>query len=368
MGTDAQIKSQIVLLGIFQNNFPKMNWIPLVCFVVVGLSPQALASKCDEQKAPLCVADDLPTGKGPGRTKRAGPKPKPYDCHNCYVDAVGRSFAEADIWIPKCDPVGDWFILEQYNAVKNEAFCVDKYGNEHKGSRVKGAKVDCSKFKDNAHICSLYSDVGRCKAAFRKFFYNSNTGKCEPFVYGGCGGNANRFDSVAQCEQTCSNSGPNPAPGMKKCLQDKSKAKKLRKKYIPQCDKNGEYRAVQCFPKDKWCWCAQGNGNPVPKTFFNRNWSKAKKPNCKSFRNMKFKCDKSGSMDHPLDCSRYIMCSPSKVHQCICPKGQIFDTKLRLCNWANQAENRAVCKFKKPSRMDMGPWSINSNGQWTWGP
>lgn len=56
------------------------------------------------------------------------------------------------------------------------------------------------------HVCSLPVAHGTCRAAYPKIFYNSNTGKCEPFVYGGCGGNANRFDTVAQCQQTCSTS------------------------------------------------------------------------------------------------------------------------------------------------------------------
>merc|ERR1711970_392256 len=121
-------------------NSTKMNWIFFGCLVVVGLPALALASGCDKKEAPLCVSADVP------KTPEA--KPKPYDCNKCYIDAVARQFAEVDIWIPKCDPKGDWFVKEQYNKVKNEAFCITKYGDEFAGSRIKGNKVDCSKFPD----------------------------------------------------------------------------------------------------------------------------------------------------------------------------------------------------------------------------
>ena len=36
-----------------------------------------------------------------------------------------------------------------------------------------------------------------------KVFFNPATDACEPFSYSGCGGNANNFMSVAQCEAKC---------------------------------------------------------------------------------------------------------------------------------------------------------------------
>ena len=51
--------------------------------------------------------------------------------------------------------------------------------------------------------CNLPRAAGLCMAFFPSYFYNTQTGECESFVYGGCQGNANRFDSRMQCEQKC---------------------------------------------------------------------------------------------------------------------------------------------------------------------
>ena len=51
--------------------------------------------------------------------------------------------------------------------------------------------------------CNLPFETGPCRAAFRKIYFDASEGACKPFIYGGCGGNANRFDSVAECEAAC---------------------------------------------------------------------------------------------------------------------------------------------------------------------
>nr|AXL95648.1 conkunitzin [Conus ermineus] len=51
--------------------------------------------------------------------------------------------------------------------------------------------------------CNWPKETGPCRARFPSFFYDLNTGKCQDFIYGGCGGNANRFDTLDDCEQRC---------------------------------------------------------------------------------------------------------------------------------------------------------------------
>jgi hypothetical protein len=53
------------------------------------------------------------------------------------------------------------------------------------------------------NVCSLPSETGQCRALISRFFFNSQTGNCETFNYGGCGGNANNFSSLAECQNKC---------------------------------------------------------------------------------------------------------------------------------------------------------------------
>lgn len=57
--------------------------------------------------------------------------------------------------------------------------------------------------------CSAPSVTGPCEAAFASWYHDANTGICRPFTYGGCGGNANRYDSRADCQKACWGQGRN---------------------------------------------------------------------------------------------------------------------------------------------------------------
>jgi len=52
-------------------------------------------------------------------------------------------------------------------------------------------------------FCSLPSVKGQCRAAMPRFFFNPSSGRCEHFIYGGCGGNQNNFEDKSECEVTC---------------------------------------------------------------------------------------------------------------------------------------------------------------------
>lgn len=55
----------------------------------------------------------------------------------------------------------------------------------------------------DAGACGLPKVVGPCDAAIPRFWFNASAGRCEPFVYGGCGGNANNFNDIAACVAAC---------------------------------------------------------------------------------------------------------------------------------------------------------------------
>ncbi|XP_052506420.1 trophoblast Kunitz domain protein 1-like [Budorcas taxicolor] len=45
---------------------------------------------------------------------------------------------------------------------------------------------------------------GPCKDQLTRYFYNATAGYCKPFVYGGCEGNKNNFQTLSDCLVTCS--------------------------------------------------------------------------------------------------------------------------------------------------------------------
>ena len=51
--------------------------------------------------------------------------------------------------------------------------------------------------------CDLPAVVGDCDAAIPRFYFDKTSGYCEPFVYGGCGGNSNNFETAVECRDTC---------------------------------------------------------------------------------------------------------------------------------------------------------------------
>ncbi|KAH8233931.1 hypothetical protein KR032_004073 [Drosophila birchii] len=51
--------------------------------------------------------------------------------------------------------------------------------------------------------CHQPKEAGRCFGLFYRYAYNVDTQSCEEFVYGGCAGNKNNFESKEQCEKAC---------------------------------------------------------------------------------------------------------------------------------------------------------------------
>ncbi|KAJ7990292.1 hypothetical protein DPEC_G00298800 [Dallia pectoralis] len=56
---------------------------------------------------------------------------------------------------------------------------------------------------DYHDACMVAPDSGPCRAAFSMIYYDSDTGSCQSFVYGGCGGNGNRYSSLEECAARC---------------------------------------------------------------------------------------------------------------------------------------------------------------------
>jgi hypothetical protein len=52
-------------------------------------------------------------------------------------------------------------------------------------------------------VCSLLPAPGTCSDSLTKYWHDPWTGICTPFIWTGCEGNGNRFDTIADCQALC---------------------------------------------------------------------------------------------------------------------------------------------------------------------
>jgi hypothetical protein len=60
-----------------------------------------------------------------------------------------------------------------------------------------------------AEACNAPPVSGNCDAYFQRWFHDPTTGLCKSFVYGGCGANANNYETLEACQQACPGGNPN---------------------------------------------------------------------------------------------------------------------------------------------------------------
>uniref|UniRef100_A0A3Q1D805 Amyloid-beta A4 protein n=1 Tax=Amphiprion ocellaris TaxID=80972 RepID=A0A3Q1D805_AMPOC len=61
-------------------------------------------------------------------------------------------------------------------------------------------------------VCWAQAESGPCHAMLERWYFVPEQARCAPFLFGGCGGNRNNFDSEEYCLAVCSSSLPTMAP------------------------------------------------------------------------------------------------------------------------------------------------------------
>ncbi|XP_077551062.1 actinia tenebrosa protease inhibitors-like isoform X2 [Haemaphysalis longicornis] len=86
--------------------------------------------------------------------------------------------------------------------------CLNKtkslYVKERIISAIRASKKTSLQVRENP-VCYLPKEIGPCFGYFPRFYYNSTYERCEKFIYGGCRGNDNNFNTVEECQNTCKN-------------------------------------------------------------------------------------------------------------------------------------------------------------------
>lgn len=71
------------------------------------------------------------------------------------------------------------------------------------GGLDSGNRADIINEAVNVSVCSLPREQGNCLAYIERWGFDTASKRCVQFIYGGCGGNGNNFETKAACEQRC---------------------------------------------------------------------------------------------------------------------------------------------------------------------
>jgi hypothetical protein len=107
-------------------------------------------------------------------------------------------------------------------------------------------------------FCLLEPTPGICKSSREQWFYNSTEGSCARFMYTGCGGNRNNFNTEAACITACQ---PNPqGRGRFRGLQSQSLT---REDFLQNVQDDQPPSPEDCLVSDwaPWSLCSASCGN-----------------------------------------------------------------------------------------------------------
>uniref|UniRef100_A0AAQ5X4X4 Amyloid beta (A4) precursor-like protein 2 n=1 Tax=Amphiprion ocellaris TaxID=80972 RepID=A0AAQ5X4X4_AMPOC len=80
------------------------------------------------------------------------------------------------------------------------------YEDEETDKEDEDEKKESSKMSEScppAAVCTLEAETGPCRASMPRWHFDMSQRKCVRFVYGGCAGNRNNFDSEEYCMAVC---------------------------------------------------------------------------------------------------------------------------------------------------------------------
>ncbi|KAG8186998.1 hypothetical protein JTE90_005769 [Oedothorax gibbosus] len=126
------------------------------------------------------------------------------DCENVCVKPEGPEACFLPKTIGSCnDKIPSWYY--DVGSESCEAFTYGGcLGNNNRFVSKEACEQKCINLQPTSvDKCDLPKDEGSCDGAVIQWYYNKQNTRCEQFYYGGCKGNANRFDTRRECESSC---------------------------------------------------------------------------------------------------------------------------------------------------------------------
>jgi len=176
-------------------------------------------TQCCPDSEKVCGAEleALPTCTVDGQTYRKGQKiyPNSHPCLVCICQEGWTGNFEA----PMCQPIdcglqldGDK-VMQGCTPVYSPNSCCPRNwvcptqasGRFYSNPQTWGASTTRT---TSSEMCEQPMDKGPCRRIMQSFYYDSASGECKQFNYGGCRGNGNRFPTAEACRATCASHSP----------------------------------------------------------------------------------------------------------------------------------------------------------------
>ncbi|KAJ1345668.1 NAD(P)H-quinone oxidoreductase subunit 5, chloroplastic, variant 3 [Parelaphostrongylus tenuis] len=177
-------------------------------------TPTKTVSNTTTTQQTATIQDRSSTASKPAQSTTSYRFPK-TECERRRAHAAVTSIRGG--FVPVCTAQGD-FEKVQCEPDERQCFCVDARGIEIANSRTRnGQKPDCDSIQfattPKTKECVGDPDRGPCSGSLDRWYYDENEADCKKFVFSGCGGNGNNYESKEGCVQRCAP----PPMGLSKC-------------------------------------------------------------------------------------------------------------------------------------------------------
>ncbi|KAJ8924359.1 hypothetical protein NQ315_007155 [Exocentrus adspersus] len=142
-----------------------------------------------------------------GNDNRFGSK---EDCEKVCVDVQGPERCKLPIILTRCNRQGITWFFDQRIGDCTKLPYAGCTGNSNRFSTKQECLQSCGAFTKATHtvvsdVCQLSPEGGTCRDSLKRWYFNKAKNRCKQFVYSGCGGNQNNFNSKKECHQRCFN-------------------------------------------------------------------------------------------------------------------------------------------------------------------